>query len=301
MTWTAEQQAQQRWALEATAAVLTTRLMSTKKKKKTSTTTSTKISCVPLKVLEGSKDVTYQVTNYPRISAALTPPAGHMRGKAYSTDFRRIVLNGEGTLEQRAERAGVHPSTVYRWQKRLFTEGTLDRKPFAGGRPLATTEDEDNYLRLVTLAKPDIMLDEVIQVMQEYTDRHGSSSTFLTSTISRRWQRLSFTRKVVRHLSAKRDEARRQRYWMNPPIGPRGIAGVFGVDTEEFVDIDESIVKLSSSNRTRGRSPKGERAETIGFVCAYVYLSLLRCCAARGGGRSSSSSISPSSPSFSSL
>ena len=30
-------------------------------------------------------------------------------------------------------------------------------------RPLATTEDEDNYLRLVTLAKPDIMLDEVIQ------------------------------------------------------------------------------------------------------------------------------------------
>jgi len=46
------------------------------------------IPCVPLKVLEGSKDVTYQVTNYPRISAALTPPAGHMRGKAYSTDFR---------------------------------------------------------------------------------------------------------------------------------------------------------------------------------------------------------------------
>jgi len=72
------------------------------------------------------------------------------RGRGYSDDFRLLVYTSEGTFNEQAARAGVHQSTVQRWHKRLLTTGTLSRSPCRGGRPVETTEDEDNYMRLVT-------------------------------------------------------------------------------------------------------------------------------------------------------
>jgi len=50
-------------------------------------------------------------------------------------------------------------------------------------------------------------------------------------------------------------------------------AGVFGVDTAELADIDEtheSSVIFSYADRRKGHAPRGRRAETIGFVIGFV-------------------------------
>jgi hypothetical protein len=109
------------------------------------------------------------------------------------------------------------------------------------------------------------------------------------STISRRWKTFGFTLKRLRSYSHTRSEARRTRFWTNPPIGPTGIAGVFGVPTYQFVDLDEAGFQLNETDRKVGHALKGHRASAPGWVrwcCCHLSFGLLDNVRARFSRRS---------------
>jgi transposase len=123
---------------------------------------------------------------------------------------------------------------------------------------------DDERLRVLTLARPDLRREEARQALLETTGR-----TYSLSTISRRWRTLGFTHKRLRKYARNRDEQRRVNFWVNPPDNlPRGVAGVFGVPTWSMIDIDECGIQLQECDRTFGHAPKGRRAMMPGWVCA---------------------------------
>jgi transposase len=181
-------------------------------------------------------------------------------GVGYPLWQRNRVVSAAGKASAVAAQTGVSTSSVYRYRQLLATTGSVQRRPFSGAQAHVMDEVNLERVRLLTHAAPGITTDNVRTVLREL------GTDVSTASVSRAWKRLDFTRKRLRTYSAARDEARRTRFWTNGPVGPVGEAGVFGVPSLEFVDIDEAGVEITECNAHYGHAPRGQRADAPGVV-----------------------------------
>jgi transposase len=186
-------------------------------------------------------------------------------GTGYPAYVRHRVLLDPRSPDERAHAHGVSLRTVYRYDALYASTGSVERLPSRAGRHRSTSEDTDEFLRLLTLVAPSAYRDEMRQALLALTGERYSDST-----ISRRWKSMGFTLKRLRIHSRTRDESRRVRYWTNGPDGPPGVAGVHGIPVWLMADSDEAKVKLSECDRHYGHALIGERACEEGWVRARV-------------------------------
>lgn len=191
-------------------------------------------------------------------------------GTGYPLWFRQRIAQAEGTPEERAAQFGVHVSTIYRHHRLFLQTGSFERLPARGGAPRATTAVDEARLHALTLARPDILRDEARRVLGELSGR-----AVTVWSISRMWKRLSFTSKRLRTYARARDEQRRVNFFINPPVGPHGVAGIYGIPTMSMIDVDEAGIQLQMVDRVFGHAPRGRRASMPGWVrfrCVFCML-----------------------------
>jgi transposase len=108
----------------------------------------------------------------------------------------RIVgsyLDGEGTMEEIADRFRVHRNTVYNLTKRFRERHTLAPRPYRRGpRPLLTDE--------VLAALEDLVIDQNDRTQAEYAEllKERSGVALSKRSISRALHRLRMSRKKKR-------------------------------------------------------------------------------------------------------
>lgn len=89
---------------------------------------------------------------------------------AYSTDLRvRVVAayeEGDGTIDQIAERFSVAPRTVDNWLRLKRRSGSVKREKNPGGRPRLLDEQGEEELRRLVRQWPDATLDEYCEELE---------------------------------------------------------------------------------------------------------------------------------------
>jgi transposase len=191
-------------------------------------------------------------SDVPRMRAAAgTVPSG----SGYVAYTRQRILADEGTAADVAARQGVSVSTVYRVRRRYLETGSAERAPASGGRPRKLREEAVEAVRVLTVVNPSVRRDEVQDALRALLNVDISPSL-----VTRTWARLGFTHKHVHKYYRFRDEDRRVRYWCNPPVGVRGVAGINGVNTFFMIDTDEMGAELNECDRHWGHAPKGHAA-----------------------------------------
>jgi transposase len=183
------------------------------------------------------------------------------RGIGYPEYVRNRVLFDGRTVAERARAHGVSTRTVYRYDALFAETGSVRRRPSRAGRHRSVPPEADEYLRMLTAAAPSASRNEMREALLSLT-----GFSYSASTLTRRWQAMGFTLKRLRTYSRSRDESRRVRYWSNGPEGPHGVAGVYGIPSWQFIDMDEAGFELKECDRAFGHAPKGQRASAPGWV-----------------------------------
>jgi transposase len=181
-------------------------------------------------------------------------------GSGYPTWLRRRAVTRTGSAVDVSSDLGVSVPSVYRFRRRFALTGSLTRLPLRGGQARVMDETNLERVRILTHAAPAIRRGTVRQILSEL------GTNVSPSTVSRAWKTLKFSFKRLRIHSSTRDEGRRVRFWVNPPQGEVGIAGVFGIPSYQFIDIDEAGIELKECNAHFGHAPIGQRAEAPGVV-----------------------------------
>jgi hypothetical protein len=189
------------------------------------------------------------------------------RGVGYPSWLRNRVVLSSGSARERALKHGVSVRSVHRFDGLFGRTGSVERLPSRAGRPPATPAAADMRLRFLTSIAHDVYRSELRAALLALT-----GWDYKLSTISRRWKNLGFIKKRVRRFSRNRSEDRRVRYWVNPPVGAPGIAGIFGIPTWSFIDIDEAGFELTECDRPFGHALKGQRASMPGWVCFFSFV-----------------------------
>ncbi len=113
--------------------------------------------------------------------------------KAYSIDLRSKIIeaykNGEGSIQKLAKRFKVSIYFIFTLLKRFKQTGSLEPKPYNGGRKPAIDETGQNFIREIISEQPDLTLEEICI---EY-NKHFAPVT--RSTIDRTLTRMNITRK----------------------------------------------------------------------------------------------------------
>jgi hypothetical protein len=76
--------------------------------------------------------------------------------------------------------------------------------------------------------------------------------------VSRGWQFLGFSRKQPTNKNAKQDPTDQQAYLYLPPP-----AGVYGVNCQLIIDVDEFGTQLFNINRPLAHAPRGQKAVQV--------------------------------------
>ena len=128
--------------------------------------------------------------------------------KPYSVDLRQRVVDayaqGEGTIDQLAERFSVSPSSVERWVRRHRTTGSVAPTPNPAGKANAIVTEADRA-RLVGYyqEQPDATYAEIAARFSRETGRPIALSTMAAAV-----KRLKITRK--KRVSNPRDTSAKQ-------------------------------------------------------------------------------------------
>src|SRR6266446_6067554 len=91
-----------------------------------------------------------------------------MMPKPYSGDLRGRVIGevvGGASRREAAERFGISPSVVIIWAQRFEETGSVAAKPSGGST--SPLEEHANFLLDLLTEKPDITLEEVVEVMHK--------------------------------------------------------------------------------------------------------------------------------------
>lgn len=182
------------------------------------------------------------------------------RGVGYPVWFRQRIIDTPGSAKMRAWHYKVSLVTVYRLDRLFAQTGSVLRRSFRGGAPRIMTPLNDERVRVMTMGNPRVRRDEIQKALR------ALGVSVHATTISRSWKRIGFTYKRLRRFARSRDEQRRVFFWINGPVGPRGVAGVFGVPTLEMIDIDEAGIELTECDPHFGHALKGQRAQAPGWV-----------------------------------
>ncbi|MGB5972178.1 MAG: IS630 family transposase, partial [Nodosilinea sp.] len=156
--------------------------------------------------------------------------------KAYSLDLRQKIIetyeNEPISQRQIANRFRVAPSVVTRLLKQYRETGQLAPKP-RPGRPRALSPEQEQVVKDLVSATPDINLGELCQALNEQ-----SGVSVSESTMCRVMKRLNLTsKKKALHPSEKASErvqSLRREYWDD----------IRDIRVEDLVFIDESGVNL---------------------------------------------------------
>jgi len=176
-------------------------------------------------------------------------------GVGYAQYTRQRILDDPDKAQNVAEQHGVSVATVYRIRKRVLETGNSARSLPSGGRPRKLTDEAVDVVRTLTLVDPSVRRDEIQAALRSLLGEDVSAAL-----VTRTWARLDFTSKQLHKYYRFRDEERRVRYWCNPPVGLRGVAGINGVSTMSMIDIDEMGAELNECDRHWGHAPKGQAA-----------------------------------------
>ncbi len=173
--------------------------------------------------------------------------------KGYDADFklqalRKVVLEGL-TPKQAAEAVGYASArSIERWLSQWNSAVSLvNMKPGPkNGSIFVMTPEELDALACITEAVPDIRLDEVMQIM-------GDCGTHLTACqVSRGWKYIGFTLKKPTNRDPKQSVLEQFKYLSTPLPG-----GIFGMDRNRHIDVDEFGTQLFHCNRSQAHSLAG--------------------------------------------
>jgi transposase len=172
------------------------------------------------------------------------------------------IATSEGTVKERAEQENCSTRTVYKVDKRMREEGT----PYAPQRNKAGRHSKMSDLELAQVfwiyaIRPSITIPEIVKFLDALSPTNKAVIT--ESTISKAVKRLELTEKRVQHVSFRGDELDRTDYQCNgldDPIRP----GIMGMDTWDYVCLDEFGRSCSSSNSNRGHSLCGTACRQLG-------------------------------------
>ena len=160
----------------------------------------------------------------------------------YANEQRRnatVLQPAVPTVQSEADRIVCSDRTLRRWQARVRREGHCDRRGRGGGRRLKLSCMGAYLIFWWKQLFPEATFIKVACVVKA-----GTGETLRQSQYSKELKRLGFTRKRLAHLSRRRCEADRVRWWTQRP-DPAALVderGCFGLDSRLLVDIDEKPI-----------------------------------------------------------
>lgn len=114
--------------------------------------------------------------------------------KAYSIDLRSKIMeaykNGEGSIRKLAKRFKVSIYFIFTLLKNFKQTGSLEAKPYNGGRKPAIDEKGQSFIKETISKQPDLTLEEICIEYNKYFEPVVSRST-----IDRTLKRMNITRK----------------------------------------------------------------------------------------------------------
>lgn len=126
---------------------------------------------------------------------------------AYSEDFREKVVeayeNGEGILEEIADRFSIHMNTVHRWVLLFRETQSVTKRPHGGGRQSILSQNDGYHKLLELYQKQNNLTDEEYSALLE--KEYGIQVS--RKTVNRAFSVLGVTKK--NNVPRKRTTARR--------------------------------------------------------------------------------------------
>jgi transposase len=171
---------------------------------------------------------------------------------AYSEDLRKKVVeayeNGEGTLQEIADRFSIHKNTVNQWVQLYRETQSVTKRPYGGGRQSILSK-EKGYDKLLELhQKQNNLTDEEYSVLLE----KDYGITISRRAVNRAFSVLGLTKKKITFHAREqlREEVQEKIFEYMEEIE--------GIEASRFVFVDEAAANYSLV-RLYGRAPEGER------------------------------------------
>ena len=162
---------------------------------------------------------------------------------------RALALLGDGwNLEETAETLNVCPRSIDRWQHNFDVHGCVDPPSGLHGRPRLLTSNVIQSLSDLLTDMPFLYLDKIREWLALY---HDCSISIMA--LHDNLHDLGFTRKVLHHAAAERDDEARQQ-WLQHVLDT--------YTANQLVVLDESSKDGRTLIRKYGRAYQGAEAST---------------------------------------